>query len=561
MDRAYEGVWPRWSLWLFVIASTVGCTVGPRSHVAARLEQGDLLSPVAVAHHDRSQATERSTVPQTAATKKAEEPAEDRSSLPDSPASAASPIAQVAHQAALPLSAPANDSTTTLLGVAHDQASAHPIPPTLSSLPIDLGQALAMAGGRNPQIALAQSRYRAAVARYQAARTLWLPSLRAGVSYNHHDGQIQDVAGSVIPVNRSALNAGFGTRSVGAGSPAAPGVLATFHASDAIFEPRIQSHAASARNAATTTATNDTLLATSLAYLELLRATQLVRIAEQTRDNAQRLADLTAKFAQTGQGPQADADRLQTELVRRENDVSRAQELVRVAQARLCEFLRLDPTTELQPLEPDIVPIDLESPDADVRELVATGLSNRPELAEAQHLVCEAVFRYRREKFAPLVPSVLLGVSQSGFGGGVGSSVDNFSGRFDVDAAVFWELRNLGFGETARRQETRAIHQQVLAQQSQVMDRVAREVVESHVQVQSRQQQIELAQQGVSAAQQSYDRNVVRIREGQGLPIEVLQSLQALDESHREYLRTLVDYNEAQFRLQRALGWAPHAID
>ena len=67
--------------------------------------------------------------------------------------------------------------------------------------------------------------------------------------------------------------------------------------------------------------------------------------------------------------------------------------------------------------------------------------------------------------------------------------------------------------------------------------------------------QIEVAQAGVEAAQNSYRRNHERIREAQGLPIEVLQAIDALDRARREYLRTVVQYNEAQFRLQRALGW------
>ena len=137
------------------------------------------------------------------------------------------------------------------------------------------------------------------------------------------------------------------------------------------------------------------MLATALAYLDLLRATQQLRIAEATRDNAKKLADLTAKFASTGQGPQADADR----------------------------------------------------------------------------------------------------------------------SRFD----------------------------QARALQVSMMDRVAREIVEAHVQVQSRNGQIDVAKSGVKSATDSYERNVARIREGEGLPIEVLQSLQALDESRREYLRKLAD--------------------
>jgi hypothetical protein len=34
----------------------------------------------------------------------------------------------------------------------------------------------------------------------------------------------------------------------------------------------------------------------------------------------------------------------------------------------------------------------------------------------------------------------------------------------------------------------------------------------------------------------------------------VLQSIQALDQSRREYLRAVGDYDEWQFRLYRALG-------
>ena len=47
---------------------------------------------------------------------------------------------------------------------------------------------------------------------------------------------------------------------------------------------------------------------------------------------------------------------------------------------------------------------------------------------------------------------------------------------------------------------------------------------------------------------------MARIRGGQGLPLEVLQSIQALDQSRREYLRAVGDFDEWQFRLYHALG-------
>jgi outer membrane protein TolC len=332
-------------------------------------------------------------------------------------------------------------------------------------------------------------------------------------------------------------------------------VAAQFHASDAVFQPKIAGYAASARSAAATATTNDTLLATALAYLDLLRATQQLRIAEETRKQAAELADLTDSFARTGQGPQADADRLETELTGRRIEVARAREQARVASARLAELLSFDPSLEIRPQEPTIVPVDLVSQELPTAELVATGLTNRPELAAARSLVCEAVNRYRREKYAPLMPSVLLGISQSGFGGGLGSNIDNYRGRFDFDAVVWWELRNFGFGERARRDEVSAGYDQAVANKVSLLDRVAREVVEADTQVRARRGQIDIAESGVRSATVSYQRNLARIRQGQGLPIEALQSLQALDTAQREYLRSLADYNEAQFQLQRALGW------
>ncbi len=428
-----------------------------------------------------------------------------------------------------------------------------PFEPMIEEL--DLTSALSLAGGQSPQIAHAAARYREAYAKLAAAQTLWLPSLRVGVSYNHHDGRLQASPGEVIEASRSSFQGGLGAGAIGAGSPMIPGIVAQFHTADAIYQPRIASHDLCARQAATEAATNDALLATALAYLELLRSTQELRIAEETRDNARKLAELTATFASTGQGPQADADRARTELVFRRNDVSRAEEAVVVASARLAEQLSMDGTVRILPLEDAIVPIDLVTPDLPLSELVATGLSGRPELAEAQHLVCEAVQRYQRERCAPLVPSVLLGLSQSGFGGGLGSEIDRFSGRFDFDAAVYWELRNFGFGERAKRDEMQARQDQAQALQVRLMDRVAREVVEAGTQVRIRKTQIAVAETGIQAATESYERNLNRIREGHGLPIEALQSLQALDAARREYLRTVVDYDEAQFRLQRALGW------
>lgn len=439
--------------------------------------------------------------------------------------------------------------------VAEMLPTAEPVPSDEGTALFDLPQLLATVANDNPQVAFAGERYREAYARLEGARALWLPSIRAGASYNLHEGTLQASDGKVGDVNRSALNAGMGVQAVGAGSPVVPGVFANFHLRDAAFQPRIANQRALATLESSRTVTNDLLLNTSLAYLDLLRGKQSLAIAEETLAHAENLAKTTGEFARAGQGLSADAARAQAELAIRRNDIHRATEAIQSATARLTELLSLDPQLQIEVAEPNLVPIDLVDRDSEPGQLVAVGLSNRPELAEARHLVCEAVHRYEREKYAPLLPSVLLGVSYSGFGGSNSADIRNFRDRFDLDGVAFWELRNLGLGERAARQETHARYMQEKMREVQLMDQVAREILQAQAQVNSRYAQITTAEEAIQAAEDSYEKNLARIREGQGLPLEALQSLQAFDLARREYLRVVSDYNEAQFRLHRALGW------
>src|SRR4029450_2372026 len=111
--------------------------------------------------------------------------------------------------------------------------AAEPLPPAAGAasgeragLPIDFATALGLTAGQNPRIALAQAQVQQAYAQYSAARVLWLPSIRSGMNYNKHEGQIQDVAGFSFRTSRGAAYGGLGAGAVGASSPAIPGIYA-----------------------------------------------------------------------------------------------------------------------------------------------------------------------------------------------------------------------------------------------------------------------------------------------------------------------------------------------
>ncbi|MEP3482193.1 MAG: TolC family protein [Fuerstiella sp.] len=420
---------------------------------------------------------------------------------------------------------------------------------------LNLPTALSMIGGQHPAVGFAQWKVQEAYASLEQAEVLWLPSIRTGFSFHRHDGNFQASNGAIVDVNRNSFQYGLGSGSTGAGTTPNPGIVAEFHLADAIFQPKVARKTAWASGHAATGVVNQQLLSVALAYLELLDAEQDSQIIQASYENTSTVAKLTADFASTGQGLQADADRLETELMMIKNRMAAAQERAHIASARLAEVLSLDGGRQIMPLDPTVVPIDLVALDQDKGSLISTGLSNRPELKEAQALVAAACDRYQRQKYAPFVPSVLLGFSTGASGGGLGNNLSNVDSRFDIDAMVSWEVRNLGFGERAARKQTEAQVQQAKFQKIRLLDQVAREVSESYSQVTHRSQRLSITQAAIQSAQNSYDRNVSRIRDGQGLPLEVLQSAQALEGAQRAYLQSVVAYNEAQFRLQWSLGW------
>jgi len=427
--------------------------------------------------------------------------------------------------------------------------------PANAATTLSLGGILQLADAQNPNVAVARERINEAYARVERAGTLWLPSLRAGLNYNHHEGSIQDVAGNVFQTNRSAFGGGFGTNMSGAASPGVPGLIAQFHLSDAIFQPKIAAHQAASRQFGAVAARNDVLRDASVAYLELVRAEHGMAIAKRALENTEKLAEMTRQYSQTGQGLESDHQRMEAELAIRRDQLAIQQESVQVASARLAQVLHADPSVLIATGEPAVTALDIMAVEDSAAAYVAWGLSRRPELSEQKHLVCEAVERLNREKYAPLVPSVLLGMSYGGMGGGLGNSISNGSSRFDADAVAYWEIRNMGFGDRAARGETASATRQAQMRELALLDRVAREVVEAHTQVVQRKQRLELSRKGIVAAERSYELNLQRIANAQGLPIEVLQSIQALANAHRAYLNAVVDYNIAQFELSRATGW------
>jgi outer membrane protein TolC len=246
-----------------------------------------------------------------------------------------------------------------------------------------------------------------------------------------------------------------------------------------------------------------------------------------------------------------------------------------IASAQLTRALRLDPTSTVIPDEPPHLQVTLIGPGRDLDELIPIGLLSRPELASHQALVQANLARLRQERMRPLLPTVMVvgdavptapgnylmgGIFASNNGGQAAPTVL----RNDVAVQAVWGVNNLGFGNRAMIRERQAEQGQSVIELNRTQDMVAAEVAQAFAQLNSATLQVVEAETGVRQAQESFAGNLRGMSEttrfGDILvlvnrPQEVVAALQQLATAYDNYFISVNEYNRAQFRLYRALGY------
>lgn len=430
-------------------------------------------------------------------------------------------------------------------------------------LPITLPAALALTHANPLDIQIAEERVRGAAAQLDRAHVLWLPNLNVGVDYFRHDGQIQDIVGNVFTTSRSSLLLGAGPHAVVA-------------VTDAVYAPLAAQQVLRAAEAQAESARNDTTLAVAVAYFNVQQARGDVAGAVEALRRADDLVTRTRKLAPDF-APEVEVNRAQAEAARRRLGVEAAYERWQVASADLTRLLRLQPGTLVEPAEPPSLLVTVIDPSIPVADLIALGLTHRPELASHQALVQAALVRVRQEKSRPLYPTVGVrgvgsntpGLAGGYFGGGVNDDLTNFGARFSVDVQAIWEFQNLGFGNRAHVRERESDSRRALLELLRAKDVVTAEVVQAHAQLSRATRRLAMAEDGVANAAATAEKNLAGLgqtkRLGEQLvlvfrPQEAVAAVAALDQAYRDYYQAVADHNRAQYRLYRALGHPADAL-
>jgi len=422
-------------------------------------------------------------------------------------------------------------------------------------LPINLPTTLRLVDAGNPTIALARERINEAYAHWRQAQVMLLPNLQTGPTYVRHDGLIQNSLGLVFPTSKWNFFEGGGA-------------TLFVETSDALFAPRIARRLLDAQSAAAQGVANSIQLDAASRYLDLLGAYGALAVNAETLANAEQAVGMAeqAVKAQLGKTP-ADANRLRTEVDLRRQERHDLEGKTAVASAQLAQLLLVDATADLQPTDPAIVPITLLPAETPLDDMVATGLMNRPELAESRDLVAAALARWRQARIGPLFPRLEVDYLAGTFGGGINDSPQRFGSRGDGLAQAVWTLHNLGAGDVATARARRSQYNQSNLHVREVEAQVAAEITTAGKLLRARQRTLNSAQDAVRQAEKAWPivlkttfnatfrPGVAGVQRFEAL--DLLWAERDLDTSRRSYLNEVIEFNRAQFQLYWAMGQPP----
>ncbi len=430
--------------------------------------------------------------------------------------------------------------------------------------PITLATALKLAGARPLDVQIADQQVAVAARQYDRAKLLWLPNIVTGIDYFRHEGGQQNFAGDIVRSSRGAFAVGVGPNAV-------------VSLTDAVYAPLAARQDLLARHAVRQATENDVTLAVAEAYFLVQQARAELAGAELAAAKADEVAAKAARLAD-GLAPPLEASRARVELARRQQAVATARERWRTASAELVRWLRLEPGTLVEPLEPPLLPVAVIDPAGTVDALIPVALTNRPELAGQQAVVQATLARLKQEKVRPLVPSLALrstatnpsgSLGWGGFGGGPNDKTQAFGSRFDLDFQVLWEFQSLGFANKARVGERRAEHMAATLDLFRTQDRIAAEVSTAFAQAKAAGERMAKAEPALKEAVDLVEKSLVgmgqmrRVGDTNVLvvrPQEVVAAVQALGLANADLAAAVGEYNRAQFRLYRALGHPAEAL-
>lgn len=405
--------------------------------------------------------------------------------------------------------------------------------------PLALEQAVQTGLRENLMVRAAQADVRAAVAETRVARSQTRPQVSANTYLSFGDSSnILYTAGNVMPQNYlNVPSQGFADQNL---------TLMVPIYSSGRLENSVK--AASQRERAVTADAGGVQAETALrikdAYYRALLAVETVKTAQTRVDASAELVKTTQALFTAGKGLEASVRRVEAEQAdaRRALTTARNTEAKALLDLKAAMGVRLDSDISLSDA------LTFTPPTGDLAAQLADATKTRPEL-QAVHARTTAAETQTRSVRGSQGPQVYGMAMADGFTSHLQGTREGYT------VGVVLSLPLLDGGQ--RRAETaqaRARQERAEAEARDLELRVAVEVQQAWLDVQTAAENYRTAQTALQAAQSAYEVTALRVQNQKGLLVEQLDALASLTQARGNVAQALYDHSLAAARLQRAVG-------
>ncbi|MCI0651801.1 MAG: TolC family protein [Planctomycetes bacterium] len=405
---------------------------------------------------------------------------------------------------------------------------------------IDLATVLRLAGANSLDVAFVREKLDEAYSLSQIAVERFWPGFGPELALRRHEGLTQATEGQFVDVNKQQTFAGGRAH-------------LRWEFGDALFAALSAAQRYEGGKAALEAAVQGVTLEAALAYFDLLRNVALVQVAEQSVQINERLAAELEASVQAGQGFKGDVLRARVRVTGSRLEADRAREAIRLASIRLGSLLRLEPGIELVPAESLPLPLHLIATEQAEREVVATALLRHPAIQAATNAVNAAEYDESAATWGALIPDVEADAAI----GGLGPVLSRTRTAEDYAIWMSWNIGPGGLLDLGRQRLARSQRRQAQIQLERVRQDITDEVLASFAQLRGKERQMRLAMQAVEDGSESLALNQERRARNIESPLEVIEAEEALTRARRDYFISVVEHNQAQFRLYAATGRNP----
>jgi len=345
---------------------------------------------------------------------------------------------------------------------------------------------------------------------------------------------------------------------------------------------------------------NNTLLSVAQGYYNLVLNQALLQIQIKAVDVSRAQLVLNRQLEQAGTGTRFQVLQAETQLASDEQNLLTQQVNFRQAALNLAALLNLNLGVNLLPREKDVKKVRLIDPEMDINDLINIAVLNRPELKQFNELRI-AARRNIQVAAAPLYPKfqffgnvngngatttrqfafvpgtfetvVLNGPSPPGqiifpsnapsggtiFPAGEVFVPPGFISRqmrksYAIGVRVDWNYPACGIPSLANIQSTRALARQATLNLNQQLLNVIQAVRSSYLNSMTAERQIDVASKAVVSSAEQLRLSRVRLANGVGTNIDVLQAQSAWVQALVNKANAIVLFNNAQVQLLHDIG-------